>query len=756
MFLQSHDDSKLKNYILFHDQSIFLDNSVIYNNTLLFCQNKGNSCYIRQINKGETYQGCLENVFNDNHHTIAYWYTDNRCRFFQGLYQLLKKHPVLTADKFLFKITHENKLLVKKRIQGRIYFYLHKDYFLDLFEQDTVPLIMRQFMQIDNFSLKEVFKHSTPLDSNKLRVENKLKVNLFTHQRDNIYWMKNNDRNLFYDGKSYNVKYIKSINEYILYDRNYKIYRIDESKKIKFKGGIICDEVGLGKTLTTFGYINLTAKNLILVPSRLVKQWVSEFYKYFGKIDYPIIPFSSIRSLPKLKTFTKGIIVCPITIFTSPKYNNELALTSFDRIFIDEAHEVLFKLYKQKIKEKIIYDNLFSLKSKEKWLLTATPFAKGKIYNGKTYFKFLTGKELDTSSSYFDYIISKIPYRLNTKESIKKELQLPDVVHEKIYLKMTPIERTLYNAAKNNFEKQIQLCTHFQVSEEDENILGSKLMTEEQVKNKLVDRYEFRLKKSKKSLEKNIKLQEKEQTKSPEIQEKIDELVTHINMLTSRINIIKSLDTKQECSICMDEIDKASITICGHIFCTSCLEYVFSEKKHFNCPMCRTKLDEDDVYDITIDKEEDVKIDKKQYGTKISYVMDIINKNPDSRFILFSQWDKMFKLVGQVFDENNIKYVNLKGNVHKIANSIRKFKVDDEIKVIMLSSDKANSGCNLTEANHIIFLDNYYLTKDTMKQAIGRAHRIGQTKNIKVTRLIMENTIEDKPDILEKPNVVNL
>ena len=754
MFLIAENKKTLKNYILFHEQSIHLDNSVIYNKDYLFCQNKGNQCYLRQINRGETYLGCLKDVFPDKHHTIAYWYTDYRCKFFRGLHQLLKNKP---SKNFLFKITHENKLLVKKRIQGTIQFYLHKDYFLDLFEQDTVPLIMRQFMRVDNFSLKEVFKQSTPLDSNKLRVENKLKVNLFTHQRDNIYWMKNSDRSLFYDKKSYSVKYIKSINEYILYDNNYKIYRIDESKKIKFKGGIICDEVGLGKTLTTFGYINLTAKNLILVPSRLVKQWVSEFYKYFGKIDYPIIPFTSVRSLPKLKTFTKGIIVCPITIFTSPKYNSELALTSFDRIFIDEAHEVLFKYPKQKVKEKIIYDNLFLLKSKEKWLLTATPFAKGKFQNGKTYFKFLTGKDLFGDDSYIDYIISKIPYRLNTKESIKKELQLPDVIHEKIYLKMTPIERTLYNAARGNLEKQVQLCTHFQVSEEDENILGNKLMTEEQVKDKLVKRYQFRLKSSKKSYEKYIKLQEKEQNKdSLEIKEKIDELKININTLTSRINIIKNLDTKQECSICFDEIDEASVTLCGHIFCTSCLEYVFSEKNKFNCPMCRTDLQKGDIYDINIDEKEDIKKAKNEYGTKISYVMDIISKNPQSRFIIFSQWDKMFKLISQVFDENKIKYVNLKGNVHKIANSIRKFKVDDEIKVIMLSSDKANSGCNLTEANHIIFLDNYHLTKDTMKQAIGRSHRIGQTKNIKVTRLIMENTIEDKPDILEKSNVVNL
>ena len=63
-----------------------------------------------------------------------------------------------------------------------------------------------------------------------------------------------------------------------------------------------------------------------------------------------------------------------------------------------------------------------------------------------------------------------------------------------------------------------------------------------------------------------------------------------------------------------------------------------------------------------------------------------------------------------------------------------------------MSSDKAASGLNLTEANHIILLD----TVDTDKarslfieeQAIGRAVRLGQTKRVKVQRFIMRNTIE--------------
>ena len=72
--------------------------------------------------------------------------------------------------------------------------------------------------------------------------------------------------------------------------------------------------------------------------------------------------------------------------------------------------------------------------------------------------------------------------------------------------------------------------------------------------------------------------------------------------------------------------------------------------------------------------------------------------------------------------------------------------LDNNIKIVLLSSDKAVSGLNLTEANHIILLDTLNNDRETSRvieeQAIGRAVRIGQTQIVKVKRLIMKSTIE--------------
>ena len=97
-------------------------------------------------------------------------------------------------------------------------------------------------------------------------------------------------------------------------------------------------------------------------------------------------------------------------------------------------------------------------------------------------------------------------------------------------------------------------------------------------------------------------------------------------------------------------------------------------------------------------------------------------------------------------DEKKIIHLFINGSIYVINSKIRKFKLDNSIKIVLLSSDKAVSGLNLTEANHIILLDTLNNDKETSRiieeQAIGRAVRIGQKKIVKVKRLIMSDTIE--------------
>ena len=188
----------------------------------------------------------------------------------------------------------------------------------------------------------------------------------------------------------------------------------------------------------------------------------------------------------------------------------------------------------------------------------------------------------------------------------------------------------------------------------------------------------------------------------------------------------------------------------SHYFDKDSIEYSLESVGKW-CPLCKTPLQSKDVYPViknTATKEELTSIN--MYGTKmaflIKYLTELITESPDNRIIVFTQWEKMMKLVSRVLTNNDVKHVTIQGNAHVMANRIRRFKVDKDIRIIILSSGHCSSGSNLTEASHIVLLDTLNETKENAKaiekQAIGRANRIGQNKTVKVKRIIMEDTIE--------------
>ena len=129
----------------------------------------------------------------------------------------------------------------------------------------------------------------------------------------------------------------------------------------------------------------------------------------------------------------------------------------------------------------------------------------------------------------------------------------------------------------------------------------------------------------------------------------------------------------------------------------------------------------------------------------IIYLNEILD-NTENRVIIFSQWNNMLKLVGKVLEQNNMTHLFLNGSLYVVTSRIKRFKTDKTIRIVLLSSDRAVSGLNLTEASHIILLDTLNTTPEKSKQieeqAIGRSVRIGQDKNIMVKRFIMASTIE--------------
>jgi non-specific serine/threonine protein kinase len=72
-----------------------------------------------------------------------------------------------------------------------------------------------------------------------------------------------------------------------------------------------------------------------------------------------------------------------------------------------------------------------------------------------------------------------------------------------------------------------------------------------------------------------------------------------------------------------------------------------------------------------------------------------------------------------------------------------------DIKLFLISIKAGGVGLNLTSASYIVIMDPWW-NPYTEKQAISRAHRMGQSKPVHVMRFITKNSIEQKIILIQK------
>ncbi|XP_067626571.1 chromatin-remodeling complex ATPase chain Iswi [Eurosta solidaginis] len=124
-----------------------------------------------------------------------------------------------------------------------------------------------------------------------------------------------------------------------------------------------------------------------------------------------------------------------------------------------------------------------------------------------------------------------------------------------------------------------------------------------------------------------------------------------------------------------------------------------------------------------------------------------------SRVLIFSQMTRMMDILEDYCLWRNYQYCRLDGQTpHEDRNrQIQEYNADDSTKFIFMLSTRAGGlGINLATADVVILYDSDWNPQMDL-QAMDRAHRIGQKKQVRVFRFITENTVEEK--IVERAEV---
>ncbi|VBB75495.1 Putative DNA helicase ino-80 [Podospora comata] len=120
-------------------------------------------------------------------------------------------------------------------------------------------------------------------------------------------------------------------------------------------------------------------------------------------------------------------------------------------------------------------------------------------------------------------------------------------------------------------------------------------------------------------------------------------------------------------------------------------------------------------------------------------------KEGGHRVLLYFQMTRMIDLMEEYLTYCNYKYCRLDGStkLEDRRDTVSDFQTRPEIFIFLLSTRAGGLGINLTTADTVIFYDSdWNPTIDS--QAMDRAHRLGQTKQVTVYRLITRGTIEER------------
>ncbi len=119
------------------------------------------------------------------------------------------------------------------------------------------------------------------------------------------------------------------------------------------------------------------------------------------------------------------------------------------------------------------------------------------------------------------------------------------------------------------------------------------------------------------------------------------------------------------------------------------------------------------------------------------------------KVLIFSSFVKHLKLLSKRFEQEGWKYALLTGQTANREAEINKFIQNDDINCFFISLKAGGTGLNLTVADYVFIIDPWWNPAAEM-QALSRAHRIGQDKNVMVYRFISSDTIEEKIILLQQ------
>ncbi|OAL33629.1 hypothetical protein AYO20_07136 [Fonsecaea nubica] len=576
-----------------------------------------------------------------------------------------------------------------------------------------------------------------------------------------------------------------------------------KQEKSQWKGGLLGDEMGMGKTIQAVSLIMsdypAKAPSLVVVPPVALMQWQSEIKEYTSgklkvlvyhssanpkcklltvkdlkKYDVIMVSYSGLESMyrKEQKGWSRGDgIVKEDSVLHSIKYH---------RLILDEAHSI-------KQRTTGVARACFALKATYKWCLSGTP-VQNRIGE---FFSLLRFLEIHPFACYFCKTCDCRELHWSQDESKRcvkckhSGFNHVSVFNQEILNPITQADN--HNLRKDALDKLRLITDRIMLRRMKRDHTSSMELPPKEI----VIHNEF--------------FGEIERDFSQSIMSnstrKFDTYVSQGVMLNNYANIFglimqmrqvanhpdlilrKNAEGGQNvlvCCVCDEPAEDAIRSRCHHEFCRQCAKsYVQSfagsayggSEEDADCPRCHIPLvidwdqpeieqDEDNVKKSSIINR--IKMEDWTSSTKIEMLVydlyKLRSKKQTHKSIVFSQFTSMLQLVQWRLQKSGFSTVLLDGSMTPAQRqkTIDHFMSNVDVEVFLVSLKAGGVALNLTEASRVYIVDPWW-NPAAEWQSADRCHRIGQRRPCVITRLCIEDSVESRMVLLQekKANMIN-
>ncbi|XP_036410611.1 helicase-like transcription factor isoform X2 [Megalops cyprinoides] len=224
--------------------------------------------------------------------------------------------------------------------------------------------------------------------------------------------------------------------------------------------------------------------------------------------------------------------------------------------------------------------------------------------------------------------------------------------------------------------------------------------------------------------------------------------------LIKKITLVLGSGSDEECAVCLESLRQPVITYCAHVYCKACIcEVIRSEQQNAKCPLCRAQIKIQELVEYPGEDEDSDSSDTKdkwlsssKVDALMSNLLRLRQEDKSIKSVVVSQFTKFLSLLEIPLKEHGFSFTRLDGSMSQRnrTKALQAFQdsAQGSPSIMLLSLKAGGVGLNLTAASRVFLMDPAW-NPAAEDQCVDRCHRLGQKKDVVITKFIVKNSVEE-------------